>query len=279
MRSRLIVSLAAIVVVVAACSSSGSSSAAKTATSAADLGGVDKTLRGRQDRGAAQPHRHPSRLGELRSDDHGLHGEVRDQDPVGPARRRQRGRDQGGDGPGRHRPPARRLRPHDCSRLGQHRQARTVQGGHLGRYPRRQQGVDRGLDQRLHRLPEHRLRREPRRHHQGRRPRRCQVQGQGRPQRRPAQGRRGLQRCRPGRTGQRRIGRQHRARCRLLQEADRLRQPDPGRPGPGDDRLRHDPDRHRLDLQRGPADRCRQAQGDRLEGRRSDGRAARRGLL
>ena len=45
MRSRLIVSLAAIVVVVAACSGSGSgsSSKAKTATSAADLGGVDAT--------------------------------------------------------------------------------------------------------------------------------------------------------------------------------------------------------------------------------------------
>src|SRR6476659_8878877 len=42
MRSRLIVSLSAILLIVAACSSSGSSSAAKTATSAADMGGVDK---------------------------------------------------------------------------------------------------------------------------------------------------------------------------------------------------------------------------------------------
>ena len=44
MRSRLIVSLAAMLLVVAACSSTGSSpsNAAKTATSAADMGGVDK---------------------------------------------------------------------------------------------------------------------------------------------------------------------------------------------------------------------------------------------
>ena len=53
-------------------------------------------LRRRQDRGSGQPDRHPARLGELRPDDHRLHGKVRDQGPVRPARRRQRGRDQRG---------------------------------------------------------------------------------------------------------------------------------------------------------------------------------------
>ena len=77
----------------AAPSAGGSAAAAgdpKTATSAADVRRRGCRLRRRQGRGPGQPHRHPARLGELRPDDHRLHGEVRDQGPVGPARRRQR---------------------------------------------------------------------------------------------------------------------------------------------------------------------------------------------
>ena len=91
-----------------------------------------------------------------------------------------------------------------------------------------------------------------------------QVQGQGRPQRRPDQGSRRLQWRRPRRRGERRLRRRHPARHRLLQDARRQRQPDPGRPGPGHDRVGPDPDRHRLVLQQRPADRRPRAEGHHL---------------
>ena len=235
-----------------------------------------RRLRRRQGRGPGQPHRHPARLGELRPDDHRLHGEVRDQGPVGPARRRQRGRDQRRQEPRRHRPPARHLRPRrrpspwptpTCSR--------PYKVATWADIPDANKEATGALDQQLHRLPVDRLRREARRHHQGRRPRRSQVQGQGRPQRRPAQGGGRLQRRRPGGTGQRRLGRQHRPRRRLLQEAGRLGQPHPGRPEPGDDRIRPDPDRDRLDVQR-RVPRPRRSRPRASTGRSSSRRTPRR---
>ena len=150
--------------------------------------------------------------------------------------------------------------------------------GDLGRHPGRQQGPDRPLDQQLHRLRVDRLRREARHDQQGRRPGRPQVPWQGRSQRRPAEGVRRVQRRGHGLSRQRRLGRRHRPRRHVLQVAGRQRQPDPGRPDRRHDRIRPDPDRHRLDVQPGRPDRQAQGPGHRLEDRDPVRRAA-RGLV
>ena len=268
-KSRVWTTLAAAAVVVAACGGSATPAPAvdwKTATSAG-AGGVDAVCAAGKAEGHGQPHRHPARLGELRPDDHRLHREVRDQGPVRPAGRRQPGRDQRRGAAGRHRPPARHLRPRHGRCPCQHRHVRAVQGGDLGRHPGRQQGGHRPLDQQLHRLPDA----------SATTPRSATIatvadladatyKGKVALNGDPTQGGRRLQRRRPGRAGQRRLRRQHRSPAstssRSSADSGNLH---PGRPGSGNDRVGPDPDRHRLDLQQRPPDRRARAEGHHLE--------------
>ena len=83
---------------------------------------------------------------------------------------------------------------------------------------------------------------------QPRRPAQARVQGQGRAQRRPDPGRRRVRRRHDGRAGQRRLRRRHRPGRRLLRQAQEGRQLPAGRPDPGDHRVRPDPGRLRLGL-------------------------------
>ena len=78
---------------------------------------------------------------------------------------------------------------------------RALQGGHLGHDPRRQKDAERRLVQRLRRLHLDRLRRQdrPGLPDDVRRPAQARVQGQGRAQRRPDQGRRRVRRRLRGR--------------------------------------------------------------------------------
>ncbi len=64
----------------------------------------------------------------------------------------------------------------------------------------------------------------------------------------PTDSRRRLQRRADGGGGQGRLGRRHRARCRLLQQAQEGRQPRAGRPDPGDHQVGPDAGRDRLGL-------------------------------
>ncbi len=74
------------------------------------------------------------------------------------------------------------------------------------------------------------------------------VQGQGRAQRRPDRGRRGVQRRDDGLARQRRLGRRHRSRRGVLPELKEAGNFLPVDPDPGDDRVRPDPGGHRLGL-------------------------------
>ena len=76
--------------------------------------------------------------------------------------------------------------------------------------------------------------------HLARGPAQARVQGQGRAQRRPDAGRRGVQRRDDGGGRQRRLRRRHRARRRLLRRAQEGRQLPAGRPDSRHDRVRTD---------------------------------------
>ena len=235
--------------------------AAATATSAADLGGMDALVKAAKKEGKLNVIALPPDWANYGDDHQGVRATstASRSTPPSPTRASQdeinaanqlKGTDTR----------ARRVRPRPVRGAGQHRDVRAVQGRDLGRHPGRLQGRRRHLGQRLRRLHVDRLRLrkvpdvtglddllEP------------GVQGQGRAQRRPDPGRRRVQRRDDGLARQRRLGRRHRARRRLLRQAQEGRQLPARRPDPGDHRVRPDAGRHRLGLpERAPRPRsCR----------------------
>jgi putative spermidine/putrescine transport system substrate-binding protein len=207
-----------------AAASSGASAAAgggkaATATSAADMGGVDADVRRRaRPEGQVTLHRDTARLGELRPDDQRLHREVRDQGPVRQAGRGQPGRDhQAQQLAGTGRQP-------DLFDLGSSSPRRTptctrpykvatwadipdANKEATGLWCQQLHGFESiGYDTKLGDIPEGRDLADPK--YKGK------VALNGTRSRRPP-----AQRRRDGRARQRRLGRQHRPRRRLLQEA------------------------------------------------------------
>ena len=169
----------------------------------------------------------------------------------------------------------------DRRRPGEHRHVRPVQGrrrGPTSRMPTRKPTGP--LGQQLHRLRDDRLRRVAR-HHHARSPTSPTRSTRARSpstaiRSRPSAGFNGVvlaalanggsaDNIQPG--------------VDFFKSPHRQRQPAPGRPGSGHDRRRHDPDRHRLDVQPGRARRHPEAEGHRLEDRRPERRAAGRGVL
>ena len=222
MRSRLIVSLSAILLIVAACSSSGSSSAAKTATSAADLGGVDKLCAAGKTEGQLTLIATPSDWANYGQMITRLHGQVRDQGPIRPARRRQPAEIKAAtDLAGTGRQPdlfdlTSAVASANTDKFAPYKVATWADIPDANKEPT-------GLwinnytgfqiiayDASLGDITKVADLADPK--YKGK------VALNGDPLKAGA----ALQRRRPGRTGQRRIGRQHRARRRLLQEADRL---------------------------------------------------------
>ncbi len=129
--------------------SAGASVAAgdpKTATSAADVGGVDAVCAAGKTEGQVNLIATPpdwANYGQMIKDFTAKYGiKVQSDQPDGDSA----GEINAATRPRRHGPPAGHLRPRHRGRLGQHRQVRAVQGGWLGRHPRRQQGGDGSLD-------------------------------------------------------------------------------------------------------------------------------------
>ena len=112
-----------------------------------------------------------------------------------------------------------------------------------------------------------------------RRPEEARVQGQGRAQRQPDQGRCGVRRRLRGGARQRRQLRQHQAGHRLLRRAEEERQLHPGGEHPGHRREGRDADLDRLGLPQRRLRRAVQGQGRRLAGRRPHRRHLRQLLL
>ena len=131
---------------------------AATATSRGGLRRHGRARRGRQEGGPAQRHRAAAGLGQLRRDHQGVRRQVRHQGQLGPARRRQPGRDQRRQPAEGQEHRARRVRPRAVGGAGQHRDVRAVQGRDFDDIPDAAEGCRRHVGQRLRRLHVDRLR-------------------------------------------------------------------------------------------------------------------------
>ena len=133
---------------------------AATATSAADLGGMDELVKAAKKEGKLNVIALPPDWANYGDDHQGVQREVRHQGQLRPAGRRQPGRDQRRQLSSRARPAPDVFDLGQSVALANTAMFAAVQGGHLGRRSPTAQGRGRRLDQRLRRLHVDRLRRE-----------------------------------------------------------------------------------------------------------------------
>ena len=192
----------------------------QTATSAKAFGGLPGLIKAAQKEGTLNVIALPPKLGGLRQDHLGLHGQVPYQDQLREPERQQPGRGQRRHPAEGHEPSAGRRRLGPDHHAGEPEALHALHGDGVECDHQGSEGGKRPVVRRLHGVRVDRLLCEHREDGADDRESspQLQVQGHGRPQRQSAPGLCGLQRRRDGGAGERRLGQQHRAWRDLLQE-------------------------------------------------------------